>query len=465
MTSLVRAWLIPTVEWTSGPVNLRVLAVCTLVSVVAGLLVGLFPALRASAPDVYGALKAGVREGGGRRSRVRAALTIAQAALCALLLVGSGLFVVSLDRVRTMDLGVEPDRVLAVSVSRAGLGGITDEEERRRERTRRAAFYPMAVERLAQRQDVEAASLTVGLAFWSGFGTNIRVPGRATIPQLKGGGPYVSAVTADYFRTVGTRILRGRSFTTADRAGSAPVAIVSETMAGTLWPNEDPLGECFHVGDSTACAEIVGVAANARRFKLQEDEAMAFYIPFGQEVGIGGTQMLVRPRGNASRVLGAIRQELMALDPTITFVNAIALQDRVDPQVRPWKLGATMFSLMGVLALIVAAFGLYSVMSYFVTERSHEIGVRVALGARPADVGRLVVGGGLWLAALGTVLGLGLAAIAAPLVEPLLFRTSPRDPAVFAVVAVTLLGMALLATVLPAVRARHVNPVEAMRAE
>jgi predicted permease len=463
--TLMRSWLIPSVEWPSGPVNLRVLALCTVVSLVAGLVVGLVPAWRASAPDVSASLKTGVREGGGRRSRTRAALTMVQAALCALLLVGSGLFVVSLNRVRAIDLGLQPDRVLMFSVVRSGIPAATDDADRQRERDRRAGFYPTALERLQQRPDVEAASLTIGLAFWSGFGEDIRVPGLDKIPQLKGGGPFLSAVTADYFRTVGTRIVRGRAFTAADRAGSAPVAIVNETMAATLWPSKDAIGQCFTIDRSSSCAEVVGIAANVRHFKLQEEESLSFYVPFGQEQGIGGTELIVRPRGDANRVLAGVRQALLSLDPSITFVDSGVLQDRVEPQVRPWELGATMFSLMGVLALVVAAVGLYSVMSYLVTHRTHEIGVRMALGARPSDVATLVMRSGLALALGGMGLGFGMALVAATFVEPLLFQTSPRDPAVYAVVAVVLVMMAVFATASPAIRARHVNPVAAMREE
>jgi predicted permease len=462
---LMRSWLMPSIEWPSGPVNVRVLALCTAVSLVAGILVGFVPAWRASAPDVSASLKAGVREGGGRRGRMRTALTMVQAALCALLLVGSGLFVVSLNRVRAMDLGLQPDRVLMFNVTRSGIASTTDDVDRQREQERRAAFYPMAIERLRQRPDVEAASLTIGLAFWNGFGEDIHVPGLEKIPQLKGGGPFLSAVTADYFKTVGTRIVRGRAFTPADRAGSAPVAIVNETMAAALWPARDAIGQCFTIEQSPNCAEIVGIAANTRHFKLEEDESLSFYVPFGQEHGIGGTELIVRPRGDVNHVLAAVRQQLFSLDPSITFVDTGILQDRVEPQVRPWELGATMFSLMGVLALVVAAVGLYSVMSYLVTHRTHEIGVRMALGARPSDVATLVMRSGLGLAMSGMVVGFALALVAATFVEPLLFRTSPRDPAVYAVVAATLVTMATLATALPAIRARRINPVAAMREE
>jgi hypothetical protein len=275
----------------------------------------------------------------------------------------------------------------------------------------------------------------------------------------------LNAVTADYFRTVGTAILRGRAFTTDDRVGTAPVAIVNETMARAIWPGKEAVGQCFFIEKETACTEVVGIAANTRRFKLEEPEALSFYIPFGQEQGVGGTTLIVRPRGNVASALGAIRRDLFSLDPSITYVDAALLQDQVEPQVRPWELGATMFTLMGVLALVVAAVGLYSVMSYFVADRTREIGVRMALGARPADVARLVLRDGLALAVAGIVLGFGLALVAGRLIEPLLFHTSPHDPTVFADVAAVLVGMSAVATVLPAARARRINPVEAMRAE
>ena len=463
--TVIRSWLIPNIEWPSGPVNARVFGLAAAIALVTGVVVGLLPAVRGSKPDVSGSLKTGVREGGGRRSRTRATLTVAQAALSAMLLVGAGLFVVSLERIRGMDLGLEPDRVLTFSVLRPALSRISDEAERTLERARRDAFYPMVLDRLGQRTDIEAASLSIGLAFSTGFGDDIRVPGRERLPQVRGGGPFLSAVTADYFRTVGTRILRGRAFTPADRAGTTQVAIVNETMAAAIWPGEDAIGKCFHIAQSPVCTEIVGVAANTRQFRLKEDESMAFYMPLGQEQTISGPQLLVRPRGDADAVLSAVRQELVALDPSIVFVYAEMLQDKVDPQIRPWKLGAMMFSLMGILALVVAAVGLYSVMAYFVTHRTHEIGVRLALGARPADVAGLVMRGGLALVFGGVAVGFGLAILAARFVEPLLFDTSPREPVVFGGVAIVLIGTAIAATIVPAARARRINPVDALRSE
>jgi predicted permease len=461
--AFMRAYLLSAIEWPGSPISARVFLVCAAASMVTAVLIGVLPAFRAGALDVSSSLKAGARDGGARLGRLRSSLTVVQAALCALLLIGSGLFVASLRHVRALDLGLQPERVLTFSVQRGEIDA-SDQDAAQRERARRATFYPSVLERLRQRPDVEAASLTVGLAFAVSMSQPIDVPGRVLPPRLSNGGAFVNVVTADYFKTVGTRIVRGRSFTDADRAGSAPVAIVNETMAASLWPNEDAIGKCFR-SSGAPCAEVVGIAADARHFRLREDPSLSFYVPFGQENGLGGITLLVRPRGDASRVLVAVRRELVALDPTITFVDAALLQDRVEPKVRPWMLGATMFSVMGVLALVVAAVGLYSVMAYFVTHRAHEIGIRVALGARPADIVRLVVRSGLALAVGGIAIGFGMALLAARFIEPLLFDTSARDPTVFAVVTVTLMAVAVCATVIPAIRARRIDPVEAIRTE
>ena len=459
----MRAWLLPKVDWVSGPVDGRVLVTALGIAVLAGLAVGLLPALTSSRLDLSASLKTGAREGGGRRRRLRTALTIAQAALSALLLSGAGLFVTSLEQVRSLDLGIEPDRVVTVNVSRPLPAGDTDAV--RRERARRTAFNAALLEALQRRPDVESAALTIGLPFSSLFGADIHVPGVLTLPQLKGGGPFLSAVTADYFRTVGTRIVRGRAFTPADRAGSAPVAIVGEAMAAAIWPGADPLAKCFTIGDAPWCAQVVGVAADSRRFKLQEDTSLSFYIPLGQERNIGGTQALVRPRGDAGRLAADLRPVVAALDPSIMFVDTSILQDKVEPQVRPWRLGAAMFGAMGALTLAVAALGIYSLLSYLVASRTHEIGVRLALGAPSAAVGAMIMRSGIIVAVAGVVIGLAAALVVSPLMAPLLFETSPRDARVFTAVAIALAATAVLATSIPAFRARHVNPLEAMRTE
>jgi ABC-type antimicrobial peptide transport system permease subunit len=210
----------------------------------------------------------------------------------------------------------------------------------------------------------------------------------------------------------------------------------------------------------------VGVVADAHEWGIKELPALNYYVPFGQERGMGGTTLLVRPKkGFEAAVTRDVRKLLVSADPGISFVRVGLLQDTIEPQLRPWKLGAAVFTLMAVLALIVAAVGLYSVMSYQVAQRTREIGVRMALGAQTGSIVMMVVRASVALAAAGMAIGLVITLWAGHWVEPLLFDTSPREPAVIVGVIATLLAIALAASAIPAARARRVDPIEALRAE
>jgi ABC-type antimicrobial peptide transport system permease subunit len=220
------------------------------------------------------------------------------------------------------------------------------------------------------------------------------------------------------------------------------------------------------IGSGTPpCARVVGVAANTYQSRLREDPMMHYYIPAGQEVGFGGSALIVRGADRAPGLVADVRRLLIGVDPTISYISAETIQARIEPQVRPWTLGATVFLLSGLLALVVAGIGIYSVMSYLIADRRREIGVRMALGATAQDIVRLVLRGSLLMAVVGIATGELVALLLGRLAEPLLFDTSPRDPAVFAGVAAVLLLVAMAATFLPARRARAVNPVEALRME
>jgi hypothetical protein len=308
------------------------------------------------------------------------------------------------------------------------------------------------------------------LPFESSFGQFLRIPGWDSIPEFKAPGPSISAVAADYFQTVGTRLLEGRVFTATDRDGSEPVAIVSRAMARTFWHREHVVGECLYWGTSkdslNTCSRIVGIVADAHAWGLKELPALNYYVPFGQERGMGGTTLLVRPKpGREADVTRSTRALLLSVDPTISFVSTGWMQDDIDPQVRPWRLGAAVFTLMGVLALVVAAVGLYSVMSYLVAQRTREIGVRMALGAQAGSIVLLVLRNSVSMAAVGVAIGLVIVLWAGRFIAPLLFDTSPRDAGVLLGGAATLLAVSILASAVPALRAKRVNPIEALRSD
>lgn len=467
--TLLRSVLLTGIAWPSAPVDGRVLVVSLALAAVVGVLTGVAPAVRASRPELTAALKAGAREGGGQSSHLRAALTIVQAALSVVLLASAGLFVRSLIRAHGVDLGFVPDRVFVVQPRYATSAGIGDRRSEG-ERTRRTQLLRDAVTRARTLPDVESASLTVGLPFQSAFGLFQRVAGWDSLPRLAGGDINISAVADGYFETVGTRVLAGRAFGPRDRDGSESVAIVNQTMARTLWPDRVPIGECLYWSDRpdslTTCSRIVGVVANAHSFALREQPHMHYYVPFGQERAIGGTSFVVRARrGREADVIASVRAMFAAMDPTITFVQADRMDRLVDPLIQPFRLGGTMFAGLGALALLVASVGLYSVMSYLVAQRTHEIGVRIALGASGSRIVALVLRSGVGLAAVGVSIGMAIALAAGRFIQPLLFDTSARDPFVFVGVAGLLLVVAVLASVLPAARARRVDPMQALRAE
>jgi predicted permease len=461
--TFIRATLLPEILW--GPViDLRVLAFSAAVALTVGVIIGFAPALESARHDLSSTLRATTRQGGGqRRSTLRDSLTVLQAAMSLVLLVGAGLFVRSLIRIDHLNLGIQPDRVVTVWPVLApdpkddSYGAMQEREDR---------LNKEALARFRSRADVENAALALGTPLGSSFGVSLKIPGFDSVPHQAGGGPFISAVSPSYFATVGTKLKRGRLFNENEGKGTARVAIINERMANTLWPGGDALTKCLIISDLTApCTPIVGIVEDVHRQGLREEPSFQYYIPFGQEVGIGGMQLLVRPRGDAAAFMPTARKELFALAPDARYFLIDVLSKRLDPQIRPWRLGATLFIAFGLLALVISGLGLFSVIAYAVTQRRAEIGIRLALGARASRIVGLILQQGIRLAVVGILLGILLVLAGSRFIEPLLFDTSARDAVTIAGVAAILLATTILACTLPAMRARRVDPVEALRAE
>jgi hypothetical protein len=259
------------------------------------------------------------------------------------------------------------------------------------------------------------------------------------------------------------RVLRGRAFNSGDRTGP-PVMIVNERLASLAWPGRSGIGECVYTAAApTVCTAIVGVVANARTFQLLETDRPWIYRPLAP-ISVSSRVLLVRaaPK-DLETVAGTVRRTIQELESNVPYVDVSVLGDVLDPQMRPWRMGATLFTAFGVLAALLAALGLYSAVAYAVTQRTREIGVRLAIGAKAASVMKLIVGDGLRIAAIGVTVGLVLALGSSQWIAGLLFETSARDPLVLGLVAIGLVTLATLASLVPARRAARVDPVVALR--
>jgi predicted permease len=433
----------------------RTLLVASGFAIAAGVLTALGPFLAGDRSDLAANLKAGVREGGAHRTRARSALLILQGALSVLLLVGAGLFVRSLNHVRTMRLGYDADPVLFAS---RNLRGMQLSDSAQVQLGRRLLETARAL------PGVEHAAWASSVPFWSTSNVDLYVSGIDSVSRL--GRFTYQTTTPGYFDAMGTRLVRGRPFTGEDRAGGQRVAVVSEAMGKVLWPGSDPIGKCMRISNDTMpCTTVIGVAEDAVQNSLTDDQRLRYYLPLEQFRPTRGFALLLRMRGSAAGQAEAVRKALQPVMPGQSYITVRPLNELVDAQRRSWQIGATMFAAFGVLALLVAAVGLYGVITYDVAQRMHELGVRIALGAQARDVVRLVVGQGVRFALIGVTLGLALALIGARWIQPLLFRQSARDPGTYAMAAALLLAVALLASALPALRATRADPNAALREE
>jgi putative ABC transport system permease protein len=447
----------------------RVLGFAVAAAVTCSLFFGLAPALWSTRADLAIAMKQGVREGVDRHSRIRSILMSTQVALAVVLLSGAGLFVHSLRNVQEVDPGFDLDHMLRVAID-LRTAGYTD--------TATAQFYERAVDALRETPGIRGAAVTTMTPLSGSMSiTGFSVPGvddaSTADPTLNlrrmmsGDYPISVTVGPEYFAATGTPVLQGRDFGAADRGGSSPVAIVNQSFASHYWPSESPVGKCIDIGttDSAKCHTVVGVVANARYVLIEEADRQAFFLPITQLSGSHDRYILVRTTADPSTEIGTVRTALQRLDARLPYANIQTMSDVLRPQLQPRRLGAAMFGAFGVLALALAAIGLYGVISYAVSQRTHEVGIRLALGAQPAQVLRLVVRQGVVLTVIGLVIGIVAALAGSRLITHFLFGVDAADPITFVGVCVALGAVAALASYIPARRAARVDPIEALRTE
>ena len=457
--SVLRATFLGDVELPGWLDTRLAIAVAGMVGLTA-LVTGLPPALMFSRPEVTTALRSGAGDSGNQRSRLRAGLLVTQAALSMVLLIGAGLFIRSLSRVVSLEPGFDADRVIVADVDLDVVGT---------PRAGQFEFYEQARARIRQLPGIEGASVGIAVPLRWMFARGLSIPGRDSLPVPPGGSPKYSGVTPDFFQTVGLPIRRGRGFTEADRPGAPQVMVANEAFAAFYWPGQDAIGQCVKLGtDTVPCTTIVGISANAVLNDLREEPAPQYYVPLAQaeQMGLSRTRALfVRTQGPASERLAMVRREFQALGSNLPYANVSTMQAMLEPQIRPWRLGATMFGVFGGLALVVAGAGLFSVLSYTVAQRTREFGVRAALGASPGRLVAAVLKEGTRAVMTGLLIGAGIALVLGRFVAPLLFEVPPHDPLVFGGVSLVLVAAAGLAALGPARRAMRSDPIVALRSD
>ncbi|MCA1578332.1 MAG: ABC transporter permease [Acidobacteria bacterium] len=437
-----------------------VLFFTVLVSMLTGVLFGLVPALQASRPDPGNTLK---QDGRGlthaRSSRMRGALIVSEVALSLMLLVGAGLLINSFWRLLRTDAGFDPQNVLALDIP-LGRAKYTKPEQRSaafEELIARTKAIP-GVRDAAVVSNVPLTDFDVELSF--------QIEGR---PPYKLGEENVSdytVVSNDYFRTMNIALRRGRVFTNQDTANSPSALVVSEAFVRRYFPNEDPIGRRIIFDGPTAVPrEIVGVVGDVRRNGLDVDVEPEMYVSHMQRPERRLNLVIRSEAEDASHLTQAVRAEIKAFDPNQIIWRARTLEELLSTSVAPRRFNMLLLGVFAGVALVLAAVGLYGVMSYSVSWRTHEIGIRMALGAERGDVLRLVVRQGMTMTVIGLALGLIGAYLLSRLIAGLLYGVSATDPLTFAGVSIVLLAVALLACLLPARRATRVNPIVALRTE
>jgi putative ABC transport system permease protein len=445
----------------AGDVNLaldwRVLVFTLGVSIFTGVIFGIAPAIKSSRVDLAETLKVGGRGNstGWRSNPLRSLLVVSEIALAMIALIAAGLFIRSLKNAQHMSIGFESRKLFAMNVN---LGALHYTEGRGQQ------FFREAVERAKSTPGVAAATVSSNAPIGGGWGRTVFPEGQDVATGYRGTLTWVDDVTPEYFNALRIPLIEGRDLNNSDGGNTALVAVVNEAMAKHFWPNEDALGKRFHFIDEAKLREIVGIVGNTVINNIGEQPQPIIYMPYAQDYSPAAA-IVVRTKGDPQSVVPSVRAQIQSLDPSLAITNVQTIGEIIGQGLWAPRMGAALFVLFGMLALILAAVGVYGVLWYSVTRQTHDIGIRIALGAEPSTVLKLVVGEGLKLAAAGLVVGLIGAVLGVRVLSSLLFNVNTYDPVTFVGVSLVLILTAALACYIPARRATRVDPLIALRFE
>ena len=445
-------------------VNRTVFLFTFAVSVVTGLLFGLAPALQASKSDLNEGLKESSRGGtdSPRRHRLRALLVVSEVALSLVLLVGAGLMIRSFSRLLAVDPGFKADHVLTAFVS------LPDPKYPKREE--QTVFFDRLLERLRNMPGVTAAGVISDLPLYGGSSTGFDVDGRPEWAPGKRPLTDYRMINPDYFAAMGMKLVKGRAFSRYDNEDAPGVVIINETMAARFFAGEDPIGQRLDLsGNPKDLREIVGVVGDVRNYGLDAEVKPEVYVPFLQSRPaylsglVSAMNVIVRSTSDPSSLAPALREQVQALDKDQPVSEIRTMEWYLADSMAQRRFNMLLLGAFAGLALVLAAVGIYGVIAYTVTQRTHEMGIRIALGARGADILRLIFGQSMLTTLSGIVIGLGAAFGLTRLLQNLLYQVTATDPFVFTSIPFLLLLVAMLATYIPARRAMKVDPITALR--
>lgn len=422
-----------------------------------GILFGLAPAVKASRADLATALNSGGRSGSATwtRGSLRSILVISEMAFALIALAGAGLFIRSMQKAQTVDVGFEAKHLFVMAVD---LGSLHYDEVHGQQ------FYRDAIQRATSSPMVEAAAVASNLPLGGGLSRTVFPEGKDENSGYRGTLTQLNDISQGYFETLRIPLKSGRVFNDLDKKDTTPVAVINEAMARHFWPDHDPIGKRFHFFGETRLLAVVGVVADIVVNQIGEDPQPLVYLPLSQDYAPAAT-LQVRTSGDPQAAIATVRGQIQSLDSNLAITNVQTIEEVLNQGLWAPRMAAFLLTFFGVLALGLAGIGVYGVLSYSVSQQTREIGIRMALGARPVDVSRWVVRQGFRLAAAGLLIGLIAGLILMRFVGSLLFGISAHDPTTFGVVALVLGIVAFLACYIPARRASRVNPIVALRYE